>query len=68
MLIVHDGDEASNTDLVALAETLDNIRRLAERGLGEALKGNPSDAWRDEWAVDSFQSILDEVAVAKTYI
>lgn len=50
-------------DLPAAKETLENIRRAAERGLGAAL-----DDQDVESCVDSFQHIQDELALLKIYL
>lgn len=57
-------------DLPALSETLSNIRRTAERGLGLIVDGKPRSprGLQATDLVDTLQHILDECAVAQVYL
>jgi len=53
-------------DLPAAKETVENLRRIAERGLGASVPMG-TDAG-DSQMVDIFQHTLDELALLKVYL
>jgi hypothetical protein len=54
-------------DIAAAKETVENIRRATERGLGRAQK-DAQESTEFYGYLDSFQHLLDEIAVLKVYL